>query len=188
MPQSEQEDMAKSLWVLYRCAKFVFISNPHLPVLLLFPFAALTNYYKLSGLKSYRFILHFYKVCWVSLVLEADSLSGGFESNSFPFVFHLLEATLPALPHGTSLRLPSQQHEFYSAMSDPSYFCSTFNDPCEHSGSIVQTVQGNPTSYDPLIGNLNSICDLNFPFLCNLAYLHVPVMEIYNFEGHYLHY
>lgn len=38
MPQSEQEDMAKSLWVLYRCAKFVFISNPHLPVLLLVSF------------------------------------------------------------------------------------------------------------------------------------------------------
>lgn len=33
MPQNEQEDMAESLWVLYRCAKFVFISNPHLPVL-----------------------------------------------------------------------------------------------------------------------------------------------------------
>lgn len=61
MPQSEQEDMAKSLWVLYRCAKFAIHFKPSFASpFISFPFAALTNYYKLSGLKSCRFILHFY--------------------------------------------------------------------------------------------------------------------------------
>lgn len=111
-----------------------------------FPFAALTNYYKLSGLKSYRFILHFYVksdgYLWCQRV---HSLSGGFESNSFPFVFHLLEATCLLCRMAPLSVFQVSNMSFTLPCLTLRISCSTFNDPCEHSGSIVQTVQGNPT-------------------------------------------